>query len=280
MGQQVRCGQGETQQLGIIGFPLGHTLSPLVHNWGFSKFGLDAVYTAWPTPPEDLESMVERIRSEPIAGLSVTIPHKTAIIPFLDSITGLAHAVGAVNTVFWRDGKLWGDNTDVAGFAKPLAVRDVRSGSALVLGAGGAALAVIVGLQELGIGPLYLANRTDEKAEELAAHFDINFIPWAERGRCRTRILVNTTPIGMAGKFEGLSPWNKYDFEKGQLAYDIVYNPGETRFLREAQSLGVNVIMGVEMFLYQALEQFRIWTGRDLPVDETRRLLEQALYGT
>ena len=224
--------------------------------------------------------MVERIRNEPIRGVSVTIPHKTALIPYLDCITDLAHAIGAVNTMYWRDGKLCGENTDISGFAKPLEVRGVNSGSGLVLGAGGAALAVIVGLQKLGVHPIYISNRTDEKAEELAKRFGIECIPWGERGQCRTRLLVNTTPIGMSGKFEGLSPWNKYDFEKGQLAYDIVYNPGETRFLKEARELGVEVIMGVEMFLYQALEQFRIWTGKDLPVDETRALLEHALYGT
>lgn len=265
---------------GIIGYPLGHTLSPRIHNWGFERFGLPAVYLAWPVTPDKLPGFVAAARLLGIAGVSVTIPHKTAIMPMLDGLTELARKVGAVNTLFWKDNELWGDNTDVAGFTRPLRERETLPDSALVLGCGGAARAVVAGLLSLGLGRVSVTNRTPEKAEPLLRDFPVAFVPWEERNSVPAGLIVNSTPIGMTGAYEGLSPWPRYDFGPGRIAYDLVYSPRRTRFLADAEAAGAEVVSGLEMLLWQGVEQFRLWTGRDLPAKEARELLVASLYGS
>ncbi len=265
---------------GIIGHPLGHTLSPRLHNWGFEQFGLPYAYMAWPTPPGGLARMAGAVRALGIAGLSVTIPHKTAIMEYLDDVTPLGRAVGAVNTLFWREGRLWGENTDVIGIMRPLTERGIAPGTALVLGCGGASRAAVAALRELGIPRIYVTNRTAEKAAALGSEFGAEPIPWEERGRLGAELLINSTPIGMSGKFEGLSPMQRYDLRKGMTVFDLVYNPYSTRFLEDAKAAGCAVIPGLEMFYHQAVAQFRIWTGRELPEAGARALLMDALYGS
>jgi len=269
-----------TRQYGIIGYPLGHSLSPLVHNWGFRRFGIPAEYAAWPTPPEDLPAFMDRFRSTPFEGASVTIPHKTAVMAFVDVVTDLGQAVGAVNTLCWRDGVLWGENTDVEGFCRPLVNRDLAPGTALVLGCGGAARAAVVGLTRLGVAHVAVTSRTDAKAEALAREFGIEPVPWAARETYQPELLVNTTPLGMSGRFEDLSPYPGEALTSAIVVYDLVYNPYHTVLAKAALAAGGLVIPGLEMFLYQAVEQFRLWTGRILPEEELRSLLMEALYGT
>ncbi len=264
---------------GIIGYPLGHTLSPLLHNWGFRRFGIEAEYTAWPTPSDELPEFMARFRTTPIYGLSVTIPHKTAIMTYVDMVTDLGRAVGAVNTLYWRGGALWGENTDVEGFCRPLVVRDGIPDSALVLGSGGAARAALVGLTRLGVARIFVTNRTAEKAKALAEEFGVTPVPWEARGSSRAALLVNATPMGMSGPFEDISPFPSQDLGPDRMVYDLVYNPLHTRFVKEARAAGCRVVPGLEMFLYQAVEQFRLWTGRILPDEELRPVLMEALYG-
>lgn len=267
------------QLFGIIGHPLGHTLSPLVHNWGFSRYGLDARYEAWPTLPEELPVFMERLRQTPIEGASVTIPHKTTVMALVDEVSEMGQAAGAVNTLYWRDGRLVGDNTDVEGFCRPLVMRGVSPRRGLVLGAGGAARAALLGLKKFGGEAVAVTARRFEQADALAREFGATAVPWDARAAFGADFVTNATPMGMAGRFEGESPYPADALSPGMTVFDLVYNPYATRFAADAAAAGAVVVPGMEMFLYQAVEQFRLWTGRVLPDDELRALLMEALYG-
>jgi len=265
-----------TQKYGIIGWPLGHTLSPTLHNSGFKRLGIDAEYVAWPLEPVGLSDFMQRFRDDKVQGLSVTIPHKRTVMRFLDEMTFRAKSVGAVNTIFWRDGVVWGENTDVDGLIEPLRLLKKLPESALVLGAGGAARAAVVGLRELEVGEIIVANRTRSKAEILGHDFNIRVVDWEKRHELSPGIILNTTPLGMSGDMVGLTPWEG-DFPTGSIVYDIVYNPLRTRLLNEAEQAGCTVIEGIEMFLHQGLAQFRLWTGRKYDAGKARKVLLEAL---
>ena len=266
-----------TALYGIIGWPLGHTLSPTLHNWGFSGLGIPARYEAFPLEPDGLPEFMDRVRSGEVRGLSVTIPHKRAVMAHLDTITDRARGVGAVNTLFWDGEALCGENTDVVGVVAPLKRLETLPGSALVLGAGGAARAAVAGLVELGINDVAVANRTDAKAEALAKDFSVRAVPWEARMDQAPGLICNTTPLGMSGANQEFSPWDADRFPEGCVVYDIVYNPLETRLLRDAAAAGCATISGLEMFLHQGLAQFRLWTGRDMDEAGARALLLGAL---
>ena len=266
-----------TKSIGIIGWPLGHTLSPTLHNWGFGQLGVDARYEAWPLEPADLPDFMRRFRTEPIHGASVTIPHKRAVMAFVDGLTDRASRVGAVNTLSWQDGRVLGDNTDVLGLMAPLAKLARVPGSALVLGAGGAARAAVAALTDLGIARVLVANRTRSKADELAGDFGVESVEWEKRTEAGPELVLNTTPLGMSGAMVDATPWPAEAFFPAMIAYDIVYNPLRTRFLQEAEAAGCTVIDGLSMFLHQGLAQFRIWTGLDLDEGAARQVLLAAL---
>ena len=265
------------RSFGIIGWPLGHTLSPTLHNWGFGQAGLNGRYEAWPLEPKDLPAFMDRVRRAPIMGLSVTIPHKQTVMPFLDAISQRARDIGAVNTVYWDGDILRGENTDVIGLVAPLRGLAVLPDSAVVLGAGGAARAAIAGLQELGIRTIAVSNRTRSKGKALAADFQVHCVAWEERMDTPWGLICNTTPLGMSGTMQDLSPWQTDRFAPGAVAYDIVYNPLQTRFLAQAREAGCQTISGLEMFLHQGLAQFRLWTGLDMDEAGARQLLLAAL---
>lgn len=268
-----------TKRYGIIGWPLGHTMSPILHNWGFGQLGWDGEYAAYPLEPENVPAFMDRVRTEPISGMSVTIPHKRSVMEHLDQISERARAVGAVNTLYWDGDRLCGENTDVLGLIAPLKKLATLPASAMVLGAGGAARAAVAGFQELGIRDIAVSNRTGDKADALADEFSVRAVEWEKRMDEGPGLICNTTPLGMSGDMESLTPWEGDCFPSGCIAYDIVYNPLETRFLREAEAAGCKTISGLEMFLHQGLAQFRLWTGRDMDEEAARRLLLQALKG-
>lgn len=268
----------------VTGWPLSQSLSPLIHNTGFQALGIPAAYLAFPIAPRELEHFVQTVRLLRMGGVSVTIPHKEAIIPLLDGITERAKQVGAVNTLFWTDAEhgqeLWGDNTDIAGFLAPLtAMRmDFAAQTALVLGAGGAARAVVGGLAMSGCRDIYIATPSNKSHLPLVQQFGAAPVNWEERHSVAATLIINATPLGMHGSHEDESPW---DFAQGALppqavAYDIVYNPLETRFLREARARGHVCITGRDMFFAQGNAQFRLWTGMDLP-NAARQALDNAL---
>ena len=276
-----------TALYGVTGWPLGQSLSPLLHNTGFEALGINALYMKWEVPPDKLPAFVESVRLLNIRGCSVTIPHKVGLLPLLDEVTPLAQCVGAANTIYWHNGRLCGENTDVAGFMAPLAGVPLAGADVLLLGAGGAARAVAAGLMapapQARPAHIYVATPSDKSHLPLAEEFGLTPLLWQDRHGPAPLLIINTTPLGMRGKAEADTP---YDFTLAAasapmgnatpLAYDIVYNPLETRFLREARAAGRRCISGLEMFFGQGDAQFRLWTGQGLP-QESRRALEAAL---
>lgn len=263
---------------GVIGWPLSQSLSPLVHNTGFRVLGIPAVYLRWEIAPDRLGTFMDAVRLLNIRGCSVTIPHKQAILPFLDVVSEAATLAGAANTLFWKEDALCGDNTDVAGFLAPLESVPLERMDALLLGAGGAAHAVAAALRLRGCRQVRVATPGNKRHLELAERFGFTPVAWDERHAAPAGLVINATPLGMHGKHEGETP---YDFAlapqvPGGIAYDIVYNPAETRFLREAAAAGRRCISGVAMFFGQADAQFRIWTGQALP-EQAREALMAAL---
>ena len=262
----------------IIGHPLAHTMSPPLHTWALAQAGLPGRFTARPTEPGLLADFMVEMRERPISGASVTIPHKLAVMEYLDEITDLARSVGAVNTLFWKNDALCGHNTDAEGFAHPLLAMPRPPSSALVLGAGGAARAVLAGLGRVGVQRVFLTNRSPDKAEALAAEFrsaiGAKAVPWDERGRVDAELLVNTTPMGMAGDHEDESPLPEgHCLSPNQIVYDVVYIPLRTRLLRQAEDSGCRTIDGLSMFVHQAVGQFRLFTGHEMDPTGARRLV-------
>lgn len=260
---------------GVTGWPLGQTLSPLLHNTGFQSLSIPSVYMAWPIRPEALPDFTAAVRTLPIKGCSVTIPHKIAIMTLADEIGNSARMAGAANTLFWQEGQLCCENTDVTGFLAPLADINLEKMDALLLGAGGAAHAVAAGLIATKCGSVTVTSPHDQSQYSFCDRFGFLPIPWRERYDRAYDLVINSTPLGMKGKFAAANP---YDFSRAPrgIAYDLVYNPLMTLFLESAAKNGCKCINGLEMFFYQGNAQFRIWTGRDLPA-ASRVALEQAL---
>ncbi|MCT4535760.1 shikimate dehydrogenase [Halodesulfovibrio sp.] len=261
----------------IIGHPLGHTMSPALHNSGFNMFSLPAVYMAFPTPPEKLADFMTAFRTLPIHGASVTIPHKETVMQYVDRITPRAAKVGAVNTLFWDNETLVGDNTDVLGFLAPLTQDDSTFRHALILGAGGAAKAVLAGLHELNVQQVTICNRTAERAQHLAEQFAVEYVDWEKRGTVEADLVINTTPMGMSGEHVEKTPYPPEMFRNEGVAYDLVYNPLKTTFLRDAEKAGWKTIDGLHMFAAQGAEQFRLWTEKDIPLEHIRTLISTTL---
>ncbi len=261
-----------TKVMGIIGKPVGHSASPAMHNAAFRAMNLDAVYL--PFEVDGLEEFISAVARSSrlstglnIRGFSVTIPYKTAIIPFLDDLDPASRAVGAVNTVVVEGGRLTGHNTDVRGAIAPLEkVRDLEGAACGVIGAGGAARAVVYGLKQRG-AEVTLFARDPGKAGPMAREFDISLARIEEVSKERCGILINTTPVGMRGHSEGLSPVPPDAFDGCEVAYDLVYNPRETAFLADASRAGCRVIGGLEMLVAQAVSQFELWTGKRPPIE-------------
>lgn len=263
---------------GVIGWPLGQTLSPLLHNTAFEILKIPAAYLAWPVPSDQLETFLAGMRLLKIKGCSVTIPHKIAVLQYLDSVSEPASLAGAVNTLFWRDAELCGDNTDVAGFLSPLAQIPLDTIDVLLLGAGGAGHAAAAGLRLAGCPNVRVSSPGNQRQYPLAERFAFTAIPWEDRYRFPARLIINATPMGMTGKLIDETP---YDFADAPAsakgwAYDLVYNPLHTRFLQEAAKAGRQCLSGLDMFIGQGAAQFKIWTGQLLP-DAATAILKKAL---
>lgn len=277
----------ETNVVTLLGHPVEHSLSPRLHNPAFEAQGVNAVYVATPVRPEHLGEAVAGLRAMQFLGANVTVPHKEAVRPLLDAVTDRAAAVGAVNTIVREGDTLRGDNTDVAGFLAPLVERvgDTLEGARMtVFGAGGAARAVVYGLLDrYRPARLTLVARRPEQAEALAADLGgydpadaLRVTTFADAGPAvrDSRLLVNATPLGMAPDRADRTPWPAAgDFHDEQLAYDLVYNPKETRFLREAVDQGATAIGGLDMLIGQAAAAYQQWTGRAMPTDVVRTAL-------
>lgn len=259
-----------TQLFAVFGHPVAHSLSPAIHNRAFDLLGINAVYVACDV--EDIHSAVAGVRALGVRGVSVTIPHKIAVMEDLDDIDPLARRVGAVNTIVNRDGCLTGYNTDCDGAIQALETcTTVRSKRVAVLGAGGAARAVAFGVQAAGGIPL-LFNRTLEKCQALAAEVGCEGHALADFDGAHVDIVVNTTPVGMHPE-TAATPLAQNTLHPGLTVMDIIYNPLETRLMAEAQARGCRTLNGVEMFVFQGARQLQLWTAQTPPVDAMRQMV-------
>jgi len=268
-------------QLGLIGFPLGHSLSPKIHAAALKACGLQGNYSLLPISPEDtqaLKDLLTRVRDGELRGLNVTIPHKQNVIPLLDELTPTAQAIGAVNTIYLRENKLIGDNTDAAGFLSDLrrfvnkeTSRQVNR-TALVLGAGGSARAVVYALLNDG-WQVTLASRRLEQAKELANSFTSYKLQVTDNSAFfiqHSALIVNTTPLGMSPNIETSPLPENTVLSKSTFVYDLVYNPRETKLVKDARAQGLQAITGLGMLIEQAALAFELWTGHTPPRDVLR----------
>ena len=283
---------GKTKLLGVIGHPVSHSLSPLMHNSALTKLGLDYVYLPFPIAPENLETAIAGFVSIGVVGFSITIPHKQAILPFLSEISPVAQAIGAVNTVTRQGDKWVGTNTDVEGFIAPLQTtyhQDWTRKKAVILGNGGAARAVVAGCIQLGFTEIHLVGRNLQKLQAFsqswqnspfADQFQVD--EWSELPNLlhQAHLLVNTTPVGMYPNVEE-SPLSTQEIAYlpgDAIAYDLIYIPKPTKFLHLAEKQGAIIIDGLEMLVQQGAAALKIWLQQDsVPVQEMRQALQNHL---
>lgn len=244
-----------TQLNAVIGSPIGHSLSPQFHNEEYRRRGYDAVLLAF--EHNDLAALVQAIKTLKVGLTAVTLPFKEQILPFLDEADPVAQALGCANTVIQKDGKLLGFNTDVIGIQKALDGVELSGKTVLLLGAGGVARPVAYVLNKAG-AKVRCLNRNRERAEELAAKFGGRIINEGDLDELTLDLIVNATPVGLAPQAEETPLPSRY-LRAGQTVFDIVYNPEETRLLREAKAAGAQTRSGMLMFTAQALEQIRLW---------------------
>ena len=263
-----------TALYGVIGNPVRHSLSPILHNAAFSATSLNAVYLAFETG--DIEECIKGIRALGIKGASITIPFKTTVMPFLDEIDPLAKRIGAVNTIVNDSGRLKGYNTDAFGALKALEENVKLPGmTCLIIGAGGAARAIGFMLKEQDVA-VSIVNRSRKRGEALAASLGCPFVPLDEISGTKGGLLVQTTSVGMYPDIDQC-PVPENILENGMVVMDIVYLPAETRLLNLARDRGCVIISGVDMFINQGAEQFRLWTDLDPPFASMRHALKEAL---
>ncbi len=254
---------------GIIGWPVSHSLSPAMHNTAFSTLGIKAVYGLLPVEPKRLEAAIEGLRALGIKGVSVTVPHKERVMKYLDEVDEIAQEIGAVNTILNKEGLLRGTNTDWLGAKRALEeVIGLDGKEAVVVGAGGSARAIVYALVQ-SKAKVTIYNRTLSKAEALAEEFGAEARPLEELNQAKGNILVQTTSVGL-GEDRSLVP--KEILPRFEVVMDLVYVPLETKLLRQAKEAGCKVIHGLKMLVYQGVEQFRLWTGQEPPVN----LMEEA----
>lgn len=271
-------------RLGLIGYPLSHSLSPKIHTAALKACGLEGDYSLFPIHPDDkqgLKDLLGRVRSGEMTGLNVTIPLKQDVIEFLNELTPTAKTIRAVNIIYLRENKLIGDNTDAPGFLSDLkknlatVTRRSRDLNALVLGAGGSARAVVYALVNDGWKVTIYARR-HEQADELAVHFEnvnaarLNFQTFKPFDKLRTalsnfQLIVNTTPLGMSPNIDQSPLPDNLSLPSHVFVYDLIYNPRETKLARDARAQGLQATTGLGMLIEQAALAFEIWTGHNPP---------------
>jgi len=281
-------------RLGLIGYPLAHSMSPAMQKAALAEVGLEGDYSLFETRPENIESQVEYFKNNGFRGFNVTIPHKVDVMKFLDEIDDFAQKVGAVNTVVISENKtLSGYNTDVYGFmqAIPKGIRESFNGKkAVILGSGGAARAVGSGIAEMGASELTIITLPAEipNAEQIKElinnnypQLKINCITLEDELKLsNVSLVVNATPVGMEGKFEGISPLSEYYLDtlpQDVFVYDIVYKPQRTKLLELSEKRGFKILGGLDMLVLQGARGFTLWTGKDAPVEVMKNALLQQI---
>jgi shikimate dehydrogenase len=268
-----------TKRAGLIGHPVGHSLSPAIFRAAFARAGIDATYEAWDTGPDVLAGRIDMLRGTDYLGANVTIPHKQSVVPLLDELGESASTAGAVNTIVHAGGKLTGHNTDIAGFARSLrddAGFDARGKRTVLLGSGGAARAVALALIQAGAALVYVVGRRPRAVDAMVVALktltppgtSVTWAYWGDGSYLRALreadLVVNCTPVGLAGsETAGQSPLPADLIQPGTTVFDVVYNPEPTPLVAAARGRGAKAIAGLGMLVYQAAESFRLWTGED-----------------
>ena len=272
----------DTQLIGLIGHPIKHTYSPFIHNVASQMKGLNYIYLPFDVPPANLRNALRGMVALNIKGFNVTIPHKENIIQYLNEVSEEASIVGSVNTIVNDMGKLNGFNTDVDGVLATLMPykQDLVGQEVSVVGAGGAARAVVYTLiRYFKPKKIYIINRTEQRAEALKNYFIAKmkfnsiktselFPPMLVKVFSGCSLVVNTTSVGMSPENDDSITTLEDSFAKGQIVFDLVYNPPQTKLLRLAASQGAIVLDGIKMLVHQAAKSFELWTGEQVPVDE------------
>jgi len=279
----------QTAVFGVLGDPVGHSLSPIIHNGAFHKAGLNAVYVPFRVPREHVLQFLEDAPHLGVRGLSVTIPHKDAVLAKITKLDAAAQGIGAVNTLLYKNGEILGYNTDEpAGIGSLESVMEpgkdgkspLEGRNTLVLGAGGAAMALAWGLKRRGAKVL-IASRTASRAQALADRLGCGAAEWGNRHRAECDVVVNCTPVGMHPNLDA-TPFDKAYLRPEMVVFDTVYNPENTLLVKDARNQGCTVVTGVDMFVRQANLQFQLFTGRladpELMRDSLKRATGPAKY--
>jgi len=264
----------DTFLFAVLGDPISHSLSPVMHNQAFAEIGYNGIYLAFRV--QNIGAAVSGIRALDIKGASITIPHKVSIMTFLDQIDDTAKKIGAVNTLINRQGVLVGYNSDCIGATKALSDKTtIKDKDVVIIGAGGAARAIGFGIISEG-GRVTVLNRSTVKGEELARDLGADFQPLSNLKNINCQILINTTPVGMTPHTDAI-PVNGKDIKRSMVVMDIVYNPLKTRLLKEAENIGCKTIDGLAMFVYQGAFQFELWTGAKAPIEVMKKAVMECL---
>jgi shikimate dehydrogenase len=280
-----------TKIVGVIGHPIKHSFSPLMHNIAFEISGLNFIYLPFDVPSNSLKDAMKGMVSLGIKGFNVTLPLKEKILPLLKDVSEEANIIGAVNTVVNDDGILRGYNTDVAGIVESLnPYKDEIAGAKIsVIGTGGAARSVIYSLiRTFKVGQINIINRTEQTAESLKEYFSVKMIHSEFKAHSlvppdlidifrSSKLIINTTPMGMYPEIDDSATTIKESFMKGQIVFDVVYNPVKTKLLRLAESQGATIITGLKMFVEQGARSYELWTGEEMEKEKVYRAIESYL---
>jgi len=257
----------------VIGNPINHSLSPKLHNYWLKKNNINAIYDKKKIEEKNLQTIISEIKEKKINGINVTVPFKKLVIPYLDKLSKEAEQTQSVNTIIYEKGSLIGHNTDIFGFYKAIKTLnfDMKGKKVLILGAGGVVSSIVFALKKMNVSVITISNRTKQKAENLKNLFkDLNVIEWGNL--IDFDVVVNATSLGLNNEKINL---DFSDTGNNKLFYDVIYNPGETNFLKKAKESGNVSENGKLMFIYQALEAFKLWHGIEPDINsDTLKLLK------
>jgi shikimate dehydrogenase len=251
----------------VIGNPIEHSLSPLLHNYWIKNIGIDAIYEKQKLNEDQLDHIISQVKNKKINGINVTVPFKRAVIPYLDELSIQAQSTQSVNTIYLKENKVIGHNTDIIGFQKSIKKSNynLNDKEVLILGAGGVVPSIIFALNQMKVSKIKISNRTKEKAEDLKKFFkDIDVVKWGKLPDFD--MIINATSLGLQ-KEDNIN-LDLSSISKNKFFYDVIYNPKETNFLKIGRNLGNKTLNGKLMFIYQALSAFNIWHGIEPDVNE------------
>ncbi|MDR8392348.1 shikimate dehydrogenase [Aliifodinibius sp. S!AR15-10] len=267
----------------LLGHPVSHSVSPIMHNTAAEHYGLDLQYFAIDLQPNEFNDIASHFNRETFNGTNITVPYKEMLMDYVDEIEPLAKEIGAINTIFKRDNKLVATNTDIYGFLKPLEPMDdeLFGMRAIIFGTGGASKAIVAGLVEIGLEELFLVSRSPARNSGFEKYDNVKVIgydQWTAYSD-ETSLFVNTTPLGMEPNIDA-SPVrdNEKEFLSGKICYDIVYKPKETKFLRLASEVEATTLGGLDMLVYQGSESFKKWTGKPFPIEKVKAKLNEYIH--